>query len=128
MLRSRVPATAAFVAISLEVLAAWPVILVAAGWLVWRYAPAWWSTAGPQLATAAQGAWPWVLLVTLVSVAACRYARRIATPALPHVRRPVRRTQDNTPSKPHSPHKARHSITTMPIRPGARRNENTGSA
>ena len=33
MLRSRVPATAAFVAISLEVLAAWPVILVAAGWL-----------------------------------------------------------------------------------------------
>jgi len=40
MLRSRVPATAAFVAISLEVLAAWPVILVAAGWLVWKYAPA----------------------------------------------------------------------------------------
>ena len=42
MLRSRVPATAAFVAISLEVLAAWPVIIVAAGWLVWEYAPAWW--------------------------------------------------------------------------------------
>ena len=33
MLRSRVPATAAFVAISLEVLAAWPVIILAAGWL-----------------------------------------------------------------------------------------------
>src|SRR5919108_1251080 len=31
MLRSRVPATAAFVAISLEVLAAWPVVIVAAG-------------------------------------------------------------------------------------------------
>ena len=91
MLRSRVPATAAFVAISLEVLAAWPVILVAAGWLVWRYAPAWWSTAGPQLATAAQGAWPWVLLVTLLSVAAWWYARRIASPAVRHVRRPVRR-------------------------------------
>ncbi|HEX6670052.1 MAG TPA: lysylphosphatidylglycerol synthase domain-containing protein [Gemmatimonadales bacterium] len=91
MLRSRVPATAAFVAISLEVLAAWPVILVAAGWLIWRYAPAWWSTAGPQLATAAQGAWPWVLLVTLLSVAAWWYARRIASPAVRHVRRPVRR-------------------------------------
>jgi uncharacterized membrane protein YbhN (UPF0104 family) len=91
MLRSRVPATAAFVAISLEVLAAWPVILVAAGWLVWRYAPAWWSSAGPQLATAAQGAWPWVLLVTLLSVAAWWYARRIASPAVRHVRRPVRR-------------------------------------
>jgi uncharacterized membrane protein YbhN (UPF0104 family) len=91
MLRSRVPATAAFVAISLEVLAAWPVILVAAGWLVWRYAPAWWSSAGPQLATAARGAWPWVLLVTLLSVAAWWYARRIASPAVRHVRRPVRR-------------------------------------
>lgn len=91
MLRSRVPATAAFVAISLEVLAAWPVILVAAGWLIWRYAPAWWNSAGPQLATAAQGAWPWVLLVTLLSVAAWWYARRIASPAVRHVRRPVRR-------------------------------------
>ena len=36
MLRSRVPAPAAFVAISLEVLAAWPVIIVAAGWLAVR--------------------------------------------------------------------------------------------
>ena len=60
MLRSRVPATAAFVAISLEVLAAWPVIIVAAGWLIWRYAPAWWLLAGPRLgrrrATVAMGA------------------------------------------------------------------------
>ena len=60
MLRSRVPATAAFVAISLEVLAAWPVIIVAAGWLVWRYAPAWWLVAGPRLGAAAADAWPWV--------------------------------------------------------------------
>ena len=48
MLRSRVPAPAAFVGISLEVLAAWPVIIVAAGWLAWRYAPAWWLSAGPR--------------------------------------------------------------------------------
>ena len=91
MLQSRVPATAAFVAISLEVLAAWPVILVVAGWLVWRYAPDWWSTAGPQLAETARGAWPWVLLVTVASVAAWWYARRVASPAVRHVRRPVRR-------------------------------------
>ncbi|HEY9013676.1 MAG TPA: lysylphosphatidylglycerol synthase domain-containing protein, partial [Gemmatimonadales bacterium] len=52
MLRSRVPATAAFVGISLEVLAAWPVIIVVMGWLAWQYAPAWWSSAGPRLATA----------------------------------------------------------------------------
>src|SRR5919108_4319954 len=50
MLQSRVPATAAFVAISLEVLAAWPVILVTAAWLVWRYSPPWWAMAGPPLA------------------------------------------------------------------------------
>jgi uncharacterized membrane protein YbhN (UPF0104 family) len=91
MLRSRVPATAAFVAISLEVLAAWPVILVVAGWLVWRYAPDWWSTAGPQLVETARDAWPWVVLVTAASAAAWWYARRVASPAVRHVRRPVRR-------------------------------------
>ena len=91
MLRSRVPATAAFVAISLEVLAAWPVILAAAGWLAWRYAPAWWETAGPRLAEAAVGAWPWVLLVALASALAWRFARKVASPAVRHVRRPVRR-------------------------------------
>jgi uncharacterized membrane protein YbhN (UPF0104 family) len=91
MLRSRVPAAAAFVAISLEVLAAWPVILLVAGWLIWRYAPAWWDTAGTRLVEAAAGAWPWVLLVAVVSVATWKYARRVASPAVRHVRRPVRR-------------------------------------
>lgn len=91
MLKSRVPATAAFVAISLEVLAAWPVILIAAGWLIWRHAPDWWTTAGPRLIEAAAGAWPWVAVVTVVSVAAWWYARRVASPAVRHVRRPVRR-------------------------------------
>src|SRR5918996_3646560 len=61
VLQSRGPATAAFVAISLEVLAAWPVILLAAGWLVWRHAPDWWVTAGPRLAEAAGRGWPWVV-------------------------------------------------------------------
>lgn len=91
MLQSRVPATAAFVAISLEVLAAWPVILVAAAWLVWRYAPAWWATAGPQLEAALADAWPWVVLVAVASAAAWWFARRLASPLARHVRRPVRR-------------------------------------
>jgi uncharacterized membrane protein YbhN (UPF0104 family) len=91
MLRSRVPATAAFVAISLEVLAAWPVIIVAAGWLAWRYAPSWWARAGPRLAGAAAEAWPWVVLVAVVSVVLWWYARKVASPAVRHVRRPVRR-------------------------------------
>jgi len=91
MLRSRVPATAAFVAISLEVLAAWPVILVAAGWLVWRYAPAWWLMAGPRLTAAAESAWPWVVMVAILSVLAWRAARRVTSPATRQLRRPIRR-------------------------------------
>lgn len=91
MLRSRVPAPAAFVAISLEVLAAWPVIIIAAGWLAWRYAPDWWISAGPRLGAAAEHAWPWVAAVFLISVIAWRYARRVASPVARHLRRPVRR-------------------------------------
>jgi uncharacterized membrane protein YbhN (UPF0104 family) len=90
MLRSRVPATAAFVAISLEVLAAWPVIIVAAGWLIWQYAPAWWTLAGPRLESAAQSAWPWVVVVIVASVVAWRAARRVTSP-VKHLRRPIRR-------------------------------------
>lgn len=90
MLRSRVPAVAAFVAISLEVLAAWPVVIAVAGWLVWRYAPAWWATAGPRLATALVDSWPWLVLVVAVSAATYLYARRFA-PAQHQVRRPIRR-------------------------------------
>jgi uncharacterized membrane protein YbhN (UPF0104 family) len=91
MLRSRVPAPAAFVAISLEVLAAWPVIIVAAGWLAWRYAPEWWITAGPRLGAAAERAWPWVALVAAVSAIVWVYARRVASPMVRGLRRPVRR-------------------------------------
>ena len=91
MLRGRVPAPAAFVAISLEVLAAWPVIIVAAGWLIWRYAPAWWLVAGPRLGAAAASAWPWVLAVAVASVLAWRAARRVASPATRQLRRPVKR-------------------------------------
>jgi len=91
MLRSRVPATAAFVAISFEVLAAWPVILVAAGWLVWRYAPAWWLVAGPRLTAAAESAWPWVVVVAILSVLAWRAARRVTSTAARQLRRPIRR-------------------------------------
>jgi uncharacterized membrane protein YbhN (UPF0104 family) len=92
MLRSRVPAPAAFVAISLEVLAAWPVIIVAAGWLAWRYAPEWWQEAGPRLSAAAASAWPWVVAVVILSWLAWRSARQtVSSPAARQLRRPVRR-------------------------------------
>ncbi|HEY3011096.1 MAG TPA: lysylphosphatidylglycerol synthase transmembrane domain-containing protein [Gemmatimonadales bacterium] len=91
MLRSGVPATAAFVGISLEVLAAWPVIIIAAAWLVWQYAPAWWISIGPRLGAAAEDAWPWVAVVLLASVITWRHARRIVSPFGRHLRRPIRR-------------------------------------
>jgi uncharacterized membrane protein YbhN (UPF0104 family) len=91
LLRSGVPASAAFVGISFEVLAAWPVIIVAAGWLIWKYAPAWWATTGPGLTAAAAGAWPWLLLVFGLSVLAWGYARRVSSPMTRQLRRPVRR-------------------------------------
>jgi uncharacterized membrane protein YbhN (UPF0104 family) len=93
MLRSGVPATGAFVAISLEVLAAWPVIIVAAAWLVWAYAPAWWVSVGPRLGAAAEHAWPWVVIVVLASVVAWRYARLFTSPVAHQLRRPVRRAR-----------------------------------
>jgi uncharacterized membrane protein YbhN (UPF0104 family) len=92
MLRGGVPATAAFVGISFEVLAAWPVTIVAMGWLIWEYAPAWWSSAGPRLGAAMQEAWPWVVLVGVVSLLAWVYATRVASPFARQLRRPVRRT------------------------------------
>lgn len=92
MLQSGVPAAASFVAISLELIVGWPVVIVAAGWLIWRYAPEWWAMAGEQLGTAAVDAWPWVLAVLVASLFAWGYARRrVASPASRQIRRPIRR-------------------------------------
>ncbi len=92
LLRSGVPAAAAFVAISLEVLVGWPVVIVAAGWLIWRYAPEWWAEAGPRLGAGAVDAWPWVIAVLVASLLAWGYARRrVASPATRQVRRPIQR-------------------------------------
>lgn len=93
MLRSGVPAPAAFVAISLEVLAAWPVIIVAAGWLVWTHAPEWWAAAGPRLSAGAARAWPWIALVAVASAAAWLAAGRLRTSVGRQLRRPLLRAR-----------------------------------
>ena len=90
MLRAGVPAAAGVIAIGLEVLAAWPVTILAAGWMAWRHAPAWWAEAGPQLKAGLAGAWPWVTAVAAVSAVAWWVARRGGGGA-PKVRRPLRR-------------------------------------
>ncbi|HZB27896.1 MAG TPA: lysylphosphatidylglycerol synthase domain-containing protein, partial [Gemmatimonadales bacterium] len=84
MLRSGVPVPAAFIGISLEVLAAWPVIILAVAWLGWQYAPAWWISVGSRMGTAAREAWPWIAVVLLASLVAWYYASRVASPFTRH--------------------------------------------
>jgi uncharacterized membrane protein YbhN (UPF0104 family) len=68
MHQAGLPATAAVVAIGYEVLAAWPVIIAAGGALVWAYLPAWWVTVAPLVGRAAHQAWPWILLVSALTL------------------------------------------------------------
>jgi len=93
MLRAGVAAPAAFVAISVEVLAAWPVIIVAAAFLLWLAGAAWWAAAEPRLAAGAARAWPWLVLVVLASAAAWRLAGRLHTSLRRLIARPVRRAR-----------------------------------
>jgi uncharacterized membrane protein YbhN (UPF0104 family) len=70
---------------------AWPVVIVAAGWLIWRYAPEWWATAEPRLASTGVESWPVLVAIVLVSIAVYIHTRRVATPSVHQVRRPIRR-------------------------------------
>lgn len=85
--RAGVPAEAAAVGILIEVLCAWPVILVTAGILALRFAPQWWRTLGPAAGAAMQRGWPVLLLVAALSVLAWVAGRRLAR------RFPMRRQQ-----------------------------------
>lgn len=91
LLRTGVRMTAALVGVTLEAVASRLVLLVVGGWLIWRYAPAWWVSAGPGLIAAAEKAWPWVILVLLLGVIIWWYTRRVVSHATKRLRRPVRR-------------------------------------
>lgn len=91
MLAAGVPATASFVAIAYEVITAWPVLIAIGGWIMIRYAPQWWATAGPHLATNLREGWEWALAVLVLSVLAWFAARRVARALPRHVTRPLRR-------------------------------------
>ena len=90
MLRADVPAAAAFVAIGLEVLAVWPVVVAIALPVAWAYAPEWWRSASPALAAAARESWHWIALIAIASVAAWLAARRVARTGR-RLGRPLRR-------------------------------------
>ena len=113
MLRAGVPAAAAFVAISAEVLAAWPVIIAVALPLAWFFAPDWWLTAAPRVGAAAERWWPWVVLVAVASVAAWRVARRMAGRA--RTLRPLRRIRVYWRRLPLAPLLASAPLTLMNV-------------
>lgn len=91
MLRARVPATAAFVAITSEVLVAWPVMIAIALVLGWRHLPGWWEHAGSRLGSAASIGWPWVAGVALLTVLAYIWVRVMAPGVTHNLRHPFRR-------------------------------------
>ena len=91
MLRADVPATAAFVAITYEVLAAWPVIIVVAAVLGWNYLPEWWAFAGPALHKAMVEGWPIALFIGVITLGAWAWTRRNAPAATRHLKRPIKR-------------------------------------
>ncbi|MBK6779567.1 MAG: flippase-like domain-containing protein [Gemmatimonadetes bacterium] len=76
LLRAGVPAAQAFLAVGIEVVLAYPVVFAFGGILLWRYAPDWWSQAGPELRGRLSSGWPWVAFVGLLSVAAGAVAWR----------------------------------------------------
>lgn len=91
MLRSGMRMTATLVGITLEAVISRLTLMAVAAWLIWRYAPAWWMTAGPSLKAAASSAWPWIVLALIVGVLLWRYTQRAVSPATRRLRRPMRR-------------------------------------
>jgi len=91
MLSAGVPPTASFVAITYEVLAAWPVILLCVGLVLGAHGRQWWENAAPGLMEGFRESWPWVLAVTLLTLAIWILVRRFAPSVGHHLHRPVRR-------------------------------------
>ncbi len=91
LLRSKTRLTAALVGVTLEAIASRLVLFAVGGWLIWRYAPEWWSSAGPGLQAAAARAWPWVAVVFLLGLVIWWYTRRVVSSTSRRLRRPLRR-------------------------------------
>ncbi|MGE0353603.1 MAG: YbhN family protein [Gemmatimonadales bacterium] len=91
LLRAGIPPAAAFVAITYEVLAAWPVILLTAFVVGWRYAPDWWHDTAPRVGAALREAWIWLVVVVALTLLAWVWVKLRAPAATRHLKRPVRR-------------------------------------
>jgi uncharacterized membrane protein YbhN (UPF0104 family) len=110
LLRTRTRMTAALVGITLEAVASRVVLLAVGGWLIWRFAPEWWVTAGPGLRAGVARAWPWIVVVILIGLFIWWYTRRVVSPAASRVRRPARRIVVHLRRMPRWP-----LIATLPL-------------
>ena len=81
--REGVPATAGIVAMGMEIVTMYPVILLAGVVIAVLFAPEWWAASGPQMSEAVTGVWPWIVLILALSVLAWwlgkRFAPKLAT-------------------------------------------------
>lgn len=91
LLRADVPGPAALVAISVEILAAWPVVTALAIWLGWSYFPEWWAHAGPALSRSARHGVEWAVVIGLATLLAWRAVRRRFPRHQSRLRRSARR-------------------------------------
>lgn len=86
-----VPVTAAFVAVTFELLVTAPVTAAAAGWLALIYAPRWWHNARPMLAATVHRTWPILAVLMIAGIVAWIFLRRAMPNASHTVRRSTRR-------------------------------------
>ncbi len=115
LLRTGVRLTAALVGVTLEAVLSRLALIAVASWLIWRYAPAWWLTAGPSLNAAAAQAWPWLAVVLLIGILIWAYTRRVVSPATKRLRRPLRRVLVYLRRMPRGPLVASIPLSIMAI-------------
>jgi uncharacterized membrane protein YbhN (UPF0104 family) len=76
------PATT-LLGLALEAVVTYPLVALFGLGLAWRFAPSWWSAAGPLIGDALRTGWPWLLGILLLAAAggwaAVRWQRRRAS-------------------------------------------------
>jgi len=78
--RRGLPALASVAAIAVELLVSWPVTLLCAAVILWRFAPGWRRDTAPVLAGSLQAACPWLVAIAGAGVA-CWFAAKRWAPA-----------------------------------------------
>ncbi len=84
------PVSAALVAAGYEIIAYWPVVVAFGLALAAAFVPAWLSDIGPDFVVAAAQAWPWLALITVLTIVAAVIARNLGRRLSPKLAHPAR--------------------------------------